>query len=268
MTIKEDTVLASKQKKEVSKIGIHYIFICNKSGICIYGLNLTNRYLIEQEQLISSYFTALMSFTNELIGNKIKTIEMGGGLKLVAFEKKSLFYCILCNDDEHIEHLNEMISKIHSEFMKYVLKNKVRIDLEYVNDNKLNSSIEDIIATFYTNEYDLLKEEEIITYLKSINAFDEINGVLLLTGSGNVVYTSLLRMYVKNFLREVEFRVKICNNSILKMFYTSKKDELIFSEYVNDLYLVILIFDSKTRFGIAEFYLHKIIETIRKFLRS
>ena len=71
-------------------MNIHNLFIFNKSCICIYGLNLTNLYPLEQEQIISSYFTALMSFTKELIGNKIKTVEMGGGIKLVVFEKKNL----------------------------------------------------------------------------------------------------------------------------------------------------------------------------------
>jgi hypothetical protein len=64
------------------------------------------------------------------------------------------------------------------------------------------------------------------------------------------------------FLKELEFRVKICNNSILKMFYTSKNGELIFSEYLFDLYIIILIFDSKIRFGIAEFYLQKLVKKI------
>ena len=88
MGIPDHSALISKIKRAPEKSSIHNLFIFNKSGICIYGLNLTNLYPIEQEQLISSYFTALMSFTKELIGDKIKTVEMGGGIKLVVFEKK------------------------------------------------------------------------------------------------------------------------------------------------------------------------------------
>jgi len=91
MGIPDHSAIVSRIKQTNEKIKIHNLFIFNKSGICIYGLNLTNLYPIEQEQLISSYFTALMSFTKELIGDKIKTVEMGGEIKLVVFEKKRYF---------------------------------------------------------------------------------------------------------------------------------------------------------------------------------
>ena len=67
---------------------------------------------------------------------------------------------------------------------------------------------------------------------------------------------------LKKFLKQVDFRVKICNNSILKLFYTSRDNELILSEYINDLYFIILIFHAKTKFGVAEFYLQKIVSKI------
>ena len=71
---------------------------------------------------------------------------------------------------------------------------------------------------------------------------------------------------MKGFLREVDFRVKICNNNILKLFYTSKNGELIFSEYVGELYLVILVFDANIKFGMAEYYLHKLVNYIKGLL--
>ncbi len=85
MGIPDHSAIVSRTERTPEKFKIHNLFIFNKSGICIYGLNLTNLYPIEQEQLISSYFTALMSFTKELIGDKIKTVEMGGYIKLVVF---------------------------------------------------------------------------------------------------------------------------------------------------------------------------------------
>ncbi|MFX1590366.1 MAG: hypothetical protein ACFFC1_19710, partial [Promethearchaeota archaeon] len=114
MSFTDDSALISKIKRVSDKINIHNLFIFNKSGICIYGINFTNLYQIEQEQLISSYFTALMSFTKELIGDKVKTVEMGGGIKLVVFEKGNLFYSILCNSIVNLLLLEELISKMHS----------------------------------------------------------------------------------------------------------------------------------------------------------
>ncbi|MFW9937223.1 MAG: hypothetical protein ACFFD5_06205 [Candidatus Thorarchaeota archaeon] len=264
MSFTDDSALISKIKRVSDKINIHNLFIFNKSGICIYGINFTNLYQIEQEQLISSYFTALMSFTKELIGDKVKTVEMGGGIKLVVFEKGSLFYSILCNSIVNLLLLEELISKMHSKFMIYIQKNKINVNLEYISDENLNFIIEDIIKTTFTNEFDLEKEEKIIEYLKELSINADINGIILLTDKGQIIYSSLRN--IEHLLKEVDFRVKICNNSILKLFYTSKNSELIFSEYIKDKYLVIAIFDFKTRFGIAELYIHKIVKKVEQIL--
>jgi len=75
-------------------------------------------------------------------------------------------------------------------------------------------------------------------------------------------------MTIRRFLKEVDFRVKIFNNSILKLFYTSKNNELIFSENIRDIYIIILIFDTKIRFGMADLYLQKVVKMITDILNK
>lgn len=266
MGIPDHSTLVSKIKRAPEKLSIHNLFIFNKSGICIYGLNLTNLYPIEQEQLISSYFTALMSFTKELIGDKIKTVEMGGGIKLVVFEKRGLYYSLLCSTIENLELLEAIISKINSKFLEYVNKNKIKTDLEYVYDEHLNYLIEDIIREPFSSEFDLKKEGIITAYLKEFQQSADLNGAILLTNRGKVIFSSFNDTSLNRFLKEVDFRVKISNNSILKLFYTSKNNELIFSENIRDIYILILIFDTKIRFGMAEFYLQKAVKKITNVL--
>ena len=268
MTLPDNSQIVSRVKRSTGKSSIHNLFIFNKSGICIYGLNLTNLYPLEQEQLISSYFTALMSFTKELIGNKIKVVEMGGNIKLLVFEKKNLYLSLLCDSNENNILLEDLILKIFKLFMEFVVKNQIKTDLEYISDIKLDYIIEDVINESFSSGFDLKKEELIVKRLKELNNNDEINGVILFSNRGKILYSSLDDTKLAHFLKEIEFRVKICNNTILKMFYTSKKGELIFSEYVNDLYIILLIFDSKVRFGIAEFYLQKIVKKIEAVLND
>ncbi len=266
MGIPDHPTIVSRIKHTPEKFKIHNLFIFSKSGICIYGLNLTNLYPIEQEQLISSYFTALMSFTKELIGDKIKTVTMGGGIKLVVFEKKTLYYSVICSTIENLEFLEDLVSKIEFQFLNYVNKNSIKIDLEYVYDEHLNYLLEDIIKEPFTIELDIVKQKEVRNFLVDFSSNDDIKGVILLTHRGNVIYTSINDTKLKPFLKEVDFRVKISNNSILKLFYTSKNKELIFSENINDLFIVILIFESKIRFGIAEFYLQKVVRKIKNIV--
>jgi len=268
MTIPDDSIIISKIKRFPEKLNFHQLLIFNKSGICIYKLNISDSFPIQEEQLISSYFTALMSFTKELVGNRIKALEMGGNLKLVVFDRKNLYYVLLCDSIENISLIKELISCIHKEFLHYVSKNEIRTDLEYISDSILDLTLKDVFDRVLGKIFDTDKEESILNYLKDLRLNDDINGVIFLTDLGHVIYSSLKNPKLRKFLKEVEFRVKICNNSIIKLFYTSKDNELIYSEYIKDKYLIILIFDSKIKFGIAEYYLQKVLRKISLLLEN
>jgi len=261
MSIQDKSRLHSKIKRLDKNTTIHNLFIFNKSGICFYGKSFTDYYNMEKN-LVSPFLTALMSFSKEMIGKKFKTIDMGD-IKLAIFEKREIYYGVLCDTIENIILLDEVISKINIKLLDYINKNKINITAEIVYDSKLNDTINNIIDDTFSNEFDLEKEAKIIEYLKELTQNDEIDGTILLTNRGKLLYSSLNKIDLRTFLKEVDFRVKIYNNSILKMFYTFKNKKFIFSEYVNDSYFVILVFDSKIKFGMAEFILSKIVQNIK-----
>ncbi|MFX1592759.1 MAG: hypothetical protein ACFFCL_08715, partial [Promethearchaeota archaeon] len=103
-------------------------------------------------------------------------------------------------------------------------------------------------------------------YMKELILIDEIDGVILLTDRGRVIYSSYHKLELKNFLKEVDFRVKIYNNSILKLFYTLKDKRFIFSEYVQNKYFIILVFNSHVKFGVAEHLLTRIVDSVKNML--
>ena len=264
MSIQDQFSLATKIKRYDENSVIYNLFIFNKSGICFYGRNFSDHFDVEKN-LVSPFLTALMSFSEEMIGKRFETIEMGD-IKFVIFQKNSLFYCVLCDSMENITLLNDIISKINKKVATYIRKNKIKIDAEIVYDSKLNKTIEEIIKDTLSNEFDIQREEKIIEYLKDIAFMDELDGIILLTDRGKVIHSTFYRNDLKNFLKEVEFRVKIHNNSILRLFYTFKNEKFIFSEYVLDLYFVIIVFKSNVKFGLAEHYLTKIVNSIKRIL--
>jgi hypothetical protein len=104
--------------------------------------------------------------------------------------------------------------------------------------------------------------------MKELILIDEIDGSILLTDRGKVLFSSYNKAYLKNFLKEVDFRVKIYNNSILKLFYTFKDKRFIFSEYVQNKYFIILVFNPHVRFGVAEHCLTRIVDSVKNLLSS
>ena len=256
--------MSSIIKRSYDNINIHNIFIFNRSGVCFYGKKFTDYFKVEKN-LVSPFITALMSFSKEMIGKKFKTLEMGD-VKFVIFEMGLMNYNVLCDTIENEKFLEEIISKINKRVSEYMIKNKINIDDQIVFDSKLNNKIEEIIDDVFSNEFNLKMEQKIIEYLKETISFDGIDGTILLTNRGKVIYSSYNKVNLKNFLKEVEFRVKIYNNSILKLFYTLKDKRFIFSEYVKDKYFIILVFNSHVRFGMAEHYLTRIVKSVKKIL--
>ncbi|MFX1328901.1 MAG: hypothetical protein ACFE91_12305 [Promethearchaeota archaeon] len=253
-------------KRTYKDINIHNIFIYNKAGICFYGKSFTD-YFKAEKNLVSPFITALMSFSKEMIGRKFKTIEMGE-VKFVIFEKDRLNYNILCDTIENEMFLEEIISKINKRLMTYIIKKGINIDDKIVYDGEFNDIIENIIDDVLSSEFNLDIEAKIIEYVRNMKIIKEVDGIILLTDKGKIIYSSYNKIDLKNFLKEVEFRVKIYNNSILKLFYTLKDKRFIFSEYVKNKYFIILVFDSYVKFGVAECYLSRIAESITKMLTN
>jgi hypothetical protein len=240
---------------------IHNLFVFNKSGVCFYGRNFTD-YVKVEKNLLSPFITALMSFAKEMIGRKFKIIEMED-VKIVVFEKNSIYYGVLCDTIENLTLLDDIITKINHRITTYLIKNDVNINAQIVYDSELNEVIEGVIKKALSNEFNSKNEKKIIKYLKEIALTDDIEGIILLTDRGKVIFSTYQKSALKNFLKEVEFRVKIYNNSILKLFYTFKDRKFIFSEYILNAYFVLLVFSADIKFGLAEHYLTKIVDNVK-----
>ncbi|UCC19441.1 MAG: hypothetical protein JSV62_15285, partial [Promethearchaeota archaeon] len=222
-------------------------------------------YFVMEKNLVSPFLTAVMSFSKEMFGIKFKTLEMGD-VKFVIFEKGSINYNFLCDTIENEAFLEEIISKINKQLTSYMVKNKINIDKKIVYDGEFNEIIEELIDEAFSSEFNLKSEEQIVEYMKEINLIDEIDGSILLTDRGKVIFSSYNKIDLKHFIKEVEFRVKIYNNSILKLFYTLKDKRFIFSEYVQNKYFIILVFNSHVKFGVAEHYLTRIVDSIKNMI--
>jgi hypothetical protein len=264
MGVRDKQPLHSIIKRSFENIHIHNLFIFNRAGVCFYGKNFTDYFKMEKN-LVSPFITALMSFSKEMIGKKFKTLDMGE-VKFVIFEKGSVNYNILCDTIENEAFLEEIISKINKQLTTYMYKKKINIDKQIVYNSEFRGIIDEIINEAFSNEFNLKIEVQIIEYMKEITIFDEMDGAILLTDRGKVIFSSYNKLDLKNFLKEVDFRVKIYNNSILKLFYTLKDKRFIFSEYVHDKYLVILVFNSHVKFGVAEHYLTRIVSSVKNML--
>lgn len=263
MIIQDHATFPSETNEDDNNSLIHNLFVFNKSGVCFYGRNFTG-YINVEKNLISPFITALMTFAKEMIGKSFKIIEMED-IKIVIFEKNSMYYSVLCDTYENLTFLDEIISQINEKLTTYLIKKNINIDAEIIYDSDLNETIEEVIRKALRYEFDSKNEKKVIKLLKETKSNDDIEGITLLTNHGKVIYSSFGKADLKTFIKEVEFRVKIYDNSILKLFYTFK-DKFIFSEYILNTYFIMLVFNLKIKFGLAEHYLTQIVNKIKSTL--
>ncbi|MFW9894186.1 MAG: hypothetical protein ACFFD7_00100 [Candidatus Thorarchaeota archaeon] len=263
MIIQDHVSFPTKTEEQTNISLIHNLFVFNKSGVCFYGRNFTD-YIDVEKNLISPFITALMMFAKEMIGKPFKTIEMED-IKIVIFEKNSIYYSVLCDTFENLTFLDGIISQISEKLNKYLIKNRININAEIIYDNELNKTIEEVILKALRPKFDSKQEKKVVKLLKEVKTYDDIDGIILLTDRGKILYSSFGKVDLTSFLKEVEFRVKIYDNSILKLFYTLE-DKFVFSEYLLDTYFIILVFNSNVRFGLAEHYLTQIVNKTKKIL--
>ncbi|TFG00659.1 MAG: hypothetical protein EU541_01610 [Promethearchaeota archaeon] len=245
---------------------IHYLFIFNRAGICLYGRNFTNQYKMN-DQLVSAFCSALITFSMEMVGNNLKKIDFHP-VEIVLLQKKGLYYGILIDHKQNMNLLKDYIELIDKKLRDYILENDVNIEVENIHDHLIDEFIDNLIMENDAS-YDKEKEKILIEFLKSVITKSDIEGIVLFTNRGKIIYSSINSDNLKTLLDKLDFRIKVSsdNNSIVNLFYSTKK-ELIFSTPINQSYFIGAVFGIDTPLGIAEYKLKKIIKQILKILEG
>jgi hypothetical protein len=266
MTIVDDSLsLSSLKFQKYSLNSIHYMLIFNRHGICSFSVNLTNLYTLD-ENLISAFCSAIISFSEELVGNRVKTIEMGE-LKLSLIQNGKFFTGLLHESIQGKSFIENKINQVNQFLQEYLKINEFNDRAQYIHDNSFREGIKEIFSQKRDNYFTTNQEIKIIKYLKQSLKLDELEGIILFSDSGKLLFSTVGKSELTNFFKEIDFRVKIFNNSILKLFYTSHNN-IIFSDYLEDSLVLILIFNLNIQFGLADYYLKKIVNKIKLILKT
>ncbi|MBY9007942.1 MAG: hypothetical protein KGD63_14465 [Candidatus Lokiarchaeota archaeon] len=260
MTLIDKSILSSDIKDSIELFNIHYLFVFNRAGICLYSRNFTNQYRMN-DNLLSAFCSAIISFSQEMVGKKLKTVDMNS-VKIVIFQRDIFFYGFLCDIKQDMETIKDYVNKIDDCLRNYVIEKKINTNVECIRDENINAFIDNLVRN-KTIQFSKKKEIKFLTFLKNLHMKNDIEGMVLLTNKDRIVYSSINPIKLKQLLNKLDFRIKIYNNSILRLFFTLEK-EIIYTEYIDDSYFIILLFDIKTQFGIVEHTSRKIINSLKK----
>ncbi len=261
MSIENKQSIKKTTEKHNKSPLIHYFFVSNLGGVCLYARNYSNVIEID-EQLISAFCCALISFSKEMVGKRIKKIDMDP-LEIVIIQRYNLFYGFLSDYIDSII-LEDYIDSIDNRLRKYINTHNIDINVGSIRSESINRYIDKILnenKNRKKSNYEKNKEALIKEILKKFLFRNDVEGLILFDNKGRIVYCSLTYEKLNYILENIDFRVKIINKAILKLFYTTER-ELIFSKFINEDYFLVLIFNITTPFGIAEYLFDRIIKKV------
>jgi hypothetical protein len=248
---------------------IHSLFILQKTGVCIYSRNFTEDFKAIEPNLITPFFSAIFSFSENVISKKNPEILEMGGLRFVFKVHNDLIFTILSDSSSSILFINSRMERITEVFENFLESNNID-ENEIIENVKFDGTIDSII----TGDEDLVISQplyrKIINFINTLVYENEILGAALMNINGKVIYSSLPQEILLSSLKELEIRYTV-SREFNTTFYSLENEQKVFAKTIKipwklDPLLFVVLFDSTVHFGMAEINLDKISKTIENIL--
>ena len=248
---------------------IHSLFILKKTGACIYSRNFTDSFKNIEPNLITPFFSAIFSFSENVISKKTPEILEMGGFRIVFKIYNDYILAILSDSSVSLLFIKSRLLTIVEVFEEYVHSNEFD-DYEEIQNPHFDDQINQIIA----GKEEVLESEplyrKIVELIKNLVFENEILGAALFSINGNVIYSSLPQEILLSSLKELEIRYTIANE-FNTTFYSLENNQKIFSQVIKipwklDPLIMVILFDSTVPTGMAEVNLDKISKTIQNII--
>lgn len=250
-----------------SLMNIHSLFILKKTGVCIYYRNFTNDFENIEVNLITPFFSAIFSFSENVISKKTPEILEMSELRFVFTVRENFIFSILSDSIASIIFVSSRLSRIADEFFELFPDTNLVKDYQQIEEPKFDELVDSIITgeeeiymskTFYKKVIELFKE---------LMYENEIVGAALLSTKGNVIYTSLPNEILVNSLKELEIRFMVGAVSLPEVYSRLENGQKIVSKIIDipwklDPLLIVILFESSVPFGMAEVNLDRIANKI------
>jgi hypothetical protein len=251
---------------------IHSLYIIRQSGVPVYQRDYSIAMKNVDPNLLSSFFTAIISFSRAVILKEIDVLDVGD-LRFFFENSKELTFILVTDTSYSVLLVRERLKLIGKAFFERfgsTFKNSDQV----VEDKNFDQAIDAIIH---------LKDDYSPNIMQPVQQFfaDEIlkgNFIAgaLLSMTGTIYYSSLPAEYLHTSLKEIEIRIKTDATTrfkkrdmpklILQLGNRLIFSQSIFSEKLKAPVLVVLLFDATTNLGMADFTLETLLKELEKML--
>ncbi len=252
-------------------MNIHALFILKNTGICHYSRLFDQEFKDLNANLISPFFSAILSFSDQLISRKLEELEMGG-LRFVFKSEKEFIFILLADINVSLLFIHTRLAQIVDLFFRvYDYLGDLR-DCKEIENEKFDFLIDSII----TGKEDLTSNrnfyQKVVEIFKELMIQDEIEGAALLSTKGQIVYSSLPNDVLLNSLKELEIRFMAGALNLPELYYTLEDGKKVFSTIMalnkkQLAFQIVLLFEGPVPLGMADITLQKVIKQIKKLVK-
>ncbi len=246
---------------------IHSLFILKKTGVCIYNRNFTNDFENIEVNLITPFFSAIFSFSENVISKKTPEILEMSELRFVFTVRDDFIFTILSDSSASIIFVSSRLSRIADEFFELFPDTTKVKDYQQIEEPKFD----ELVDTIITGEEEIYMSK--VFYKKVIDVFkdlmyeSEIIGAALLSTKGNVIYTSLPNEVLVNSLKELEIRFMVGAVTLPEIYSRLENGQKIVSKIIDipwklDPLLIVVLYDKEVPLGMAEVNLNRIADKV------
>lgn len=246
---------------------IHSFFIQHISGIPIYYRNFNEVLEKTDFTLLSSFFGSIMTFSTSIVNQNLDVLEMGN-LRFFFRHHEDYIFIIITSSDSSALLLNERMERIIKKCDPIKIQTALNSN-KLLEDNEVDRSIDEIIN--FQDDYTDVSFESVKSAFMGEISRGEILAAALISLKGEIYYSSLPIKDLESTLTEIELRSKANRGSLITnpKFIWQGGDKMIFSqvfsiESFNSPIYVVLLFNSNTSLGMADFALEDILNKIGK----
>ena len=244
----------------------HCLYVVQYSGVPVYYKNFSDQFQSSEYPLVSSFFGAIIQFSQQVIKEKLNVIELGN-YRIIFQYQSDLIFIIITENTSSVLIINERLDQI-----VLTLYNTVNVDECIKSSTLIESPMLDEKLERIMNLEDNYSEKniDVVKKLFEKEIFSgEIEAGALLSMKGEIYYSSLPIGDLHTALREIEIRTKVDTREVVSspkfIWQTQKKTT--FSQTVRipnfaDYVYIILLFDANVNLGMADWNLEDICKKL------
>ena len=246
---------------------IHSLFILKKTGICIYNRNFTNDFENIEVNLITPFFSAIFTFSENVIMKKTPEILEMSELRFVFTVRDDFIFSILSDSSASLIFVSSRLSRIADEFFELFPDTNEIKDYQQIEEPKYDELVDSIITGEEEIYMSKVFYKKVIDVFKELMYENEIVGAALLTTKGNVIYTSLPNEILVNSLKDLEIRFMVGAVTLPEVYSRLENGQKLVSKIIDipwklDPLLIVVLYESTVPLGMAEINLDRIANKI------